>query len=259
MYRPRRMLLVAIGLFVAVVVACGETIVADSTSTPTATPTATASPTPTATPRVTRTATPTPTATPDTVESPREQNAPTPEPEEPTVRSISELVSEFGEPGHANFARLRIPVLGVDAPVGAYFVDGQMVAPANPVEVAWYDMSNFPGMGGAPGQGGNAIFSAHVDYFARVPYADGSLYRGRGVFFDLALLSPGDVIEVEYQGQVLTYRVAWRKQVNADTGDWGEIWSGNGVDSITLYTCGGDFDWNTRNYEDRIVVRAERA
>ena len=43
-----------------------------------------------------------------------------------------------------------------------------------------------------PGGGNNAIFSGHVDYFAPVAWAD-AIFRGRGVFFNLNVLSPGDV------------------------------------------------------------------
>src|SRR5690606_2804642 len=114
------------------------------------------------------------------------------------VRTLEQLVEHFGEPQDADFARLRIPVLGVDAPVGEYQVDGRvMPAPDNPVEVAWYDMGLFPGSGGRPGEGGNAIFAGHVDYFANLAYA-GTRYRGPGIFYELATLRPGHVIEVIY-------------------------------------------------------------
>lgn len=133
-----------------------------------------------------------------------------------------------------------------------------MIALANPVEVFSYDLSAYPGMGGLPGDGGNAIFSAHVDYEARVPYADVS-YRGLGVFANLGLLLPGDVIEVDYGGEALRYSVSWRRQVNAATEDRAAIWSDDvAADSITLHTCAGNFNRDSRSYDDRIVIRAER-
>lgn len=177
---------------------------------------------------------------------------------ETVLTTVEELVADYGEPPAATFARLRIPLLGVDAPVGASMVQGQMVAPNNPVEVFWYDMSSYPGMGGIPGAGGNAIFSAHVDFAAQVPYA-GVRYRGLGVFGHLKLLSPGDVIEVDYDGQALRYQVTWSKQVDAVTGDWAAIWSDDVAgDSITLYTCAGNFDRASFSYDERVVIRAER-
>jgi sortase (surface protein transpeptidase) len=255
---------VVAGLFLTAVVlivggspAPAEVVVATppptATATVTPTSTATASPRPADPP----TATPTPEAEPtDTPAA-----LPTEAPGVPTVRSLSAFVSEYGYPRDATFARLRIPSLGVDSQVAARTVgtDGNMALPGGPADVVWYDMSAWPGMGGAPGAGGNAIFSGHVDYAAHVPYANVN-YRGQGIFYQLHVLSPGDVIEVSRNGETYRYQVVWRRNVSATaTGEWGEIWSnGAGVDSITLYTCGGDWDSVAREYSDRVVVRAER-
>ena len=219
-------------------------VVRTPTPTPTATPTSTPSATP---PAATTTPTPTATATPE----------PTPQ---PVVGSIDELHAEFGEPPSATLGRMRVPALGIDAPLGQRFVggDGQMPNPTGPSDAVWYDFTAWEGFGGTIGGGNNAIFSGHVDYTAHVSYA-GVDFRGRGVFFSLALLSPGDVIEVEAGGETLRYAVAWRRQVGAEASDWGEILSSDvPVDSITLITCGGEFNFAERSYLDRIVVRAER-
>ena len=210
--------------------------------TPTATPTATATPRPTAS------RTPTPAV------------SQTPGPGAEVLSSLRELVANYGYPENANYAVLRIPVLGIDAQAGASYVarDGVMHTPAGPADLVWYDMAAWPGMGGAPGQGGNAIFAGHVDYAATVHYA-GVYYRGQAVFSQLKLLSAGDIIEVDYAGQTYRYQVAWREQIAESDTSWGDIWSSNvPVDSITLYTCGGDFDFTSLTYSDRIVVRAER-
>lgn len=225
-----------------VVASTPTSIVAGPTSSP---PSATATPTPTAevTAEVTATSSPTPepTATP-----------------EPTIGSIEELVSQYGHPPGYDLARIRIPFLGVDAPVGASVVDGQLMgSPEGPATVFWYDLSAWEGLGGFPGGGGNAVFGGHVDLSSYVPYADVT-YRGPGVFQELPLLSPGDRIFVDINGESLEYVVQWKEQINAGDGArWGEIWSADvPVDSITLYTCGGDFDWNSLSYADRYVVRA---
>ncbi len=226
---------------------------ADGVSVRTATATPAASGSPSATAGGTGTATPSGTgsATPaaDATQDPG------------TITTLDALVKQFGDPPDAGYARLKIPVLGVDGPVRSALVgsDAVMTAPYNPVEVTWYDLRLFPGMGGAPGSGGNAIFSGHVDYAAHVPYADNSYYRGPGIFSGLRLLSPGDIIEVDYNGQQLKYAVAWTKKLSESYNDWASIWSSDvSVDSITLYTCGGDFDFQTHSYSDRVVVRAER-
>lgn len=177
------------------------------------------------------------------------------------VTSVEELVRRFGWPPGTDFARLRIPLIGVDARVGARTVagGGDMPNPIGPADVVWYDMSAFPGLGGAPGEGGNAIFSGHVDYDYVVPYAD-VRYRGKGVFAQLNALKNGDVIEIERSGVRLRYAVVWQKQLSASAeANWGDMWSSAvGKDSITLYTCAGRFDSNLLEYSDRLVVRAER-
>ncbi|MDA0302090.1 MAG: class F sortase [Chloroflexi bacterium] len=204
----------------------------------------------TATPRPTRT----PTATPEPTETATEAVA-----AEPTVTSLGALISEYGYPADASFARVRIPVLGVDARVASRYVggDGVMPNPSGPADIVWYDLSAWSGMGGAPGGGGNAVFSGHVDYNARIGYAD-VRYRGPGVFRDLGRLSDGDIIEVDYNGGTLRYAVVWVRQLHASADDWAPIWRNSGVDSVTLYTCGGEFDTVARQYSDRVVVRAER-
>ena len=183
---------------------------------------------------------------------------------EPSVGSIEDLVSEYGHPPGYDFARIRIPLLNVDAPVGISVVDGasgtELGVPEGPATVFWYNLDAWPGLGGLPGGGGNAIFSAHVDISAYLPYADVT-YHGPAVFRDLELLQPGDQIFVDRNGVSLEYIVEWTDQVKpSDSARWGEIWSDDvETDSITLYTCGGDFDAATASYADRYVVRAVSA
>ncbi|MDA0302151.1 MAG: class F sortase [Chloroflexi bacterium] len=177
------------------------------------------------------------------------------------ITTVKDMVTKFGYPPGTNFATLRIPTLGVDARVGARTVgrDAVMPAPGGPADVVWYDLGLWDGMGGSPGGGQNAVFSGHADYADPVPYANVA-YRGQAVFSQLHLLSQGDIIELDYRGQTLRYKVEWRRQLNAGGNtDWASIWSSNtGSDAITLYTCGGTFNFQTREYEDRVIVRAVR-
>ena len=266
---------VLVGIVVAIVLvsgggddANGDVLITPMTPTPTATrasvvASAIATPAP---PEATSTPpeTPTPTA-PATVEPTEEPPPPTPtptpaQPATPTVSSLSELDRRFGEAPDATLGRLRIPVLGVDAPLGQRYVAAAMPNPTGPGDVVWYDFSEWAGLGGVPGGGANAVFSGHVDYNFPISWAEAH-YRGRGVFYDLRLLSPGDVIEVEVGGKVLRYAVTWTRQVKADGPDteWLPVLTGDvTADSITLITCGGDFDVATKSYIDRFIVRAER-
>lgn len=183
------------------------------------------------------------------------------QPAAPTVHDLDELHRRFGEAPDATLGRIRIPVIGVDAAVGQRYVDAKMPNPTGPGDVVWYDFSEWDGLGGVPGGGGNAVFSGHVDYNFEIPWAE-AYYRGEGVFYALNLLSPGDVIEVEVGGKKMQYTVKWTRMVEANGSDqvWLPILTGDvGVDSITLITCGGEFDTVTNSYRDRFIVRAERA
>lgn len=229
---------------------------APSTPTPVATPPP-GEATPTATPEAT--STPEPTPTPD--DGDQAATTTTAPPAAPTVFDLRELHRLFGEAPDATLGRLRIPVLGVDAAVGQRYVDQKMPNPTGPGDVVWYDFSEWDGLGGVPGGGRNAVFSGHVDYNHSIPWAEAN-YRGEGVFFDLRLLSPGDVIEVEVGGKTMQYTVKWTRQIAADgpDSDWLPVLTGDvPVDSITLITCGGEFDVATKSYRDRFIVRAERA
>ncbi len=228
-----------------------------------------ATPTPVATPppaEATPPTTPEPTSTPEPTPTPddADQAASTttaPPAGAPTVFDLRELRRLFGEAPDATLGRLRIPVLGVDAPVGQRYVDQRMPNPTGPGDVVWYDFSEWDGLGGVPGGGRNAVFSGHVDYNHSISWAEAN-YRGEGVFFDLRLLSPGDVIEVEVGGKTMHYTVKWTRQIAADgpDSDWLPVLTGDvPVDSITLITCGGEFDVATKSYSDRFIVRAERA
>lgn len=218
-----------------------------------------------ATPPVTETSAPTPTGTPTPEPTDVPQRTPTAIVRDPVgqvAQSLQRLIADYGYPDAADFATLRIPVLGLDARVSEKTVEpgGAMPDPTGPAQVLWYDMSAYETMGGEPGEGRNAIFSGHVDYNAFVSYA-GVRYRGEGIFYNLGKLQYGDLIEVEYNGETLKYRVLWVRHYSAAPGatDWGEIWRGQeGVDQITIYTCGGVFNPATRQYDDRIVVRAVR-
>jgi hypothetical protein len=245
----------ALGLLAA---ACGGSSSANGgaiiqTTTPTPIPTATAgTSTPTGTPEPTQTAEPTETA------------EPTPEvPVNVEITDLGTFVSEYGYPSTASYARVRIPRFGVDAQVSSKFVGGGaavMPNPNGPAEVAYYDLSEWDGLGGTPGGGQNAIFSGHRDYAAHVAYA-GVDFRGLGVFAQLENLALGDLIEVEFGGRTLSYQVVDMLQLSAgESTDWAAIWSSDtgGVDTITLYTCGGEFVPSERSYVDRVVVRAER-
>jgi sortase (surface protein transpeptidase) len=182
------------------------------------------------------------------------------DPNTPTIKDLNELRATYGDPADATYGRMRIPAIGVDAPIGVRVVgaDGAMPDPTGPSDVVWYDFQNMPGFGGVPGAGHNAVFAAHVDRAAYLDYA-GVNYIGAGIFYSLSDLDPGDLIELDIGGSTLYYIVAWRQNVSASDTQWADyLTSDVGIDSITLITCGGQFDAETHGYTKRTLVRATR-
>jgi hypothetical protein len=188
---------------------------------------------PEAPPQFTSTPTPRPSATPVTADTP----TPTPTPFDGAV------------------ARFRIPSLDVDAavePIGL-LPTNVLDTPKDPHNVGWYDIPGYD----KPGFGGNAVFSAHVDYWPDI----------RGPFYNLRNVNPEDIIEVVMEdGTVYRYRVISYKRYPVDNIPMGDlIWpqeKPDDVEWITMITCGGRFqklsDEGWGDYLDRDVVVAER-
>ncbi len=112
-------------------------------------------------------------------------------------------------PSAAPIELLAIPRFGVEGPIVVRGVDsdGVMETPDGPTRIAWYDFSARPGFP-VEVDGGNAVFSAHVDYYN----------YGPAVFWHLKDLKRDDVIEVRLtDGTVYKYGVISREQVNAVT------------------------------------------
>jgi LPXTG-site transpeptidase (sortase) family protein len=139
---------------------------------------------------------------------------------------------------------LKIPALGVDAdvyPVGED-ADGGMDVPPHPDAVAWWSL------GAGTGQNGNVVLAGHVDW--------GGQLR---VFGLLNRLTPGDrIVVVDEQLREFTYQVYSSHMVAADGAPVEEIFGQNGQSELTLITCGGAFDAATRQYLDRLIVKAKQ-
>ena len=140
--------------------------------------------------------------------------------------------------------RLRIPAIKVDANVVVRGIgpDGVMQVPDNAVDVAWYDFAAHPG------SGGNVVFSGHVDFHG----------VGPAVFWNLGKLKKGDPIEVALaDGRTYTYHVTGEATFDANGAPVDQIVGPTPVESVTLITCTGVFNPKTRQYNKRLVVRAE--
>lgn len=140
-------------------------------------------------------------------------------------------------------ARVRVPALDIDAAVVEVGVepDGEMEIPADVSTVGWYRW------GPAPGDDGSAVIAGHVD----------SRTQGRGAFFDLRQLEPGDTIEVVYDdGTSRTFAVQGRDVIDKQVVPLDDVFRRDGAPQLTLITCGGDFDYGTRHYRSNVVVVA---
>jgi hypothetical protein len=160
-----------------------------------------------------------------------------------TSTSTTSTTTTTTPPPLADPVGLRIERLGVDAPVDPYGIapDGAMAIPDNVSDVAWYE----PGPG--PGEEGSAVLAAHV--------ALGS--QGRGVFYDLKLLEPGDLVHVaRADGSESAFRVEERITYLKSELPIESIFSREGPSVLTLVTCGGALNQDTRRFDSNVVVYA---
>ena len=138
-------------------------------------------------------------------------------------------------------ARLLIPRLGVDAPVGYVGLerDGSMATPKDAWSAGWY------ALGARPGQPGNAVITGHVDYHN----------VGPAVFWDLHRLAPNDVVlVVTGDGTRLRFVVVATTSYTMAGTPLDRIFGPADAPNLNLITCGGTFNQNTREYDRRVVV-----
>lgn len=137
---------------------------------------------------------------------------------------------------------VRLPKLGIEAPIVRVGVNtsGQMVVPRNAHQVAWLGDDSFPG------RVRNAVLAGHIKY-SGVP----------GSFGRIGELGPGDMVQVTFGQRALTYEVIWSCAFDRDTEFAEQIMGYTYEPSITLITCGGEFDTAARTHTKRVVVRAE--
>ncbi len=107
-------------------------------------------------------------------------------------------------------------------------------------EAAWFRYS------ATPGQIGASVIEGHVDS-----------YRGPAVFFRLGALRPGDAVRVTLaDGVTAVFRVTGVRQYRKSGFPGKLIYRTPGYAALRLITCGGVFDYTTRNYLSSIVVFA---
>jgi LPXTG-site transpeptidase (sortase) family protein len=167
---------------------------------------------------------------------------------------------EEGEVGPDH--KFVIAKFGIEAPLTYRKVppSGVMPNPDGPDDVAYYDFSGFEHFGGAPGLGGNAVFAGHVDSGSKACKNGTVPPPCEAVLWDLNLLELGDIIEIHAGGEVYQYEVTSNQPVPATLSDgtWDQIVSSTEEETLTIITCGGDFNRETHEYSNRQVVTATR-
>jgi len=141
-------------------------------------------------------------------------------------------------------ARIRLPALGVDAPVAPVGVDdrGRMDVPLDIATVGWYRFGPGPGA-----TAGSAVLSGHVD----------DREQGYGAFHRLADLAPGDPVTVDLaDGGAVAYRVETVTRFRKADLPVTDVFARTGQPRLTLVTCGGPFDYTARGYTENVVVVA---
>jgi LPXTG-site transpeptidase (sortase) family protein len=142
---------------------------------------------------------------------------------------------------------LRIQSVNIDAPIEQQQIkDGVMQNPTGPFVVAWYKET------GRLGELNNMVLAGHLDYWD----------VGPAVFYDVWKVKEGDRIEVLGKNdKIYVYEVEWLKNYkleDLDTKGIQEIVGPTNLESITLITCGGPFDYEAGQYKERIVIRGVR-
>jgi LPXTG-site transpeptidase (sortase) family protein len=142
---------------------------------------------------------------------------------------------------------LAIPAIGVSAPVVSLRGHRSGLLEVPPLGssryAAWYRFS------AVPGYRGNAVLVGHVD-----------TYLGPAVFYNLYRLRRGDSIYVSVgRGhRAVRYAVRWVREVPKRRFPSRLVFGRTHARRLWLITCGGNFDYVTRSYEDNIIVSATR-
>lgn len=142
--------------------------------------------------------------------------------------------------------KVRIPALDVDTTVVRVGLDKHqnMEIPEDIRIVGWYDLGVPPGA-----DTGSAVLVAHRD--GRV--------QGRGVFYSVGSLKPGNKIEVtRSDGSSLKYEVVATELINKKgfTKAAPELFAVDGPHRLTLISCGGYYDGDNGGYQANVIVTA---
>lgn len=140
---------------------------------------------------------------------------------------------------------IAIPAIGLSTIIKHAGVDnsGAVDVPRNVFVVNWYDQGAKPG-----DPAGAMLLTGHF-----------SGPRGAGAFHEIEKLNNGDIIEIE-QGDGTVFQFQVVEKIVYELADTDMTKAITSVDSsklgLNLMTCDGHFDYDTRTYDQRLLVRA---
>jgi len=139
---------------------------------------------------------------------------------------------------------LTINRLDIQAEVIPVGVDEfrQVVIPEDIAQVGWYQFGTRPGQGA-----GSSVLVGH---------RDGRNY-GKGAFYNLAALKPGDSITVtNATGDTVEYQVTSRESIYKQKLPVQELFREDGSEVLTLISCIGVFR-EGQGYDQNVIITAE--
>lgn len=163
----------------------------------------------------------------------------------PTVRAAERpppLGVAAAEARPAPPATLTIPSIGVETHLEHLTVrdDGTLAAPTDFGKAGWF------AEGPAPGERGPAVIVGHVDS-----------RDGPAVFYRLAELGPGDLVELtRTDGAVARFAVTETFETPKDAFPTEAVYGPTAGPTLRLITCAGAFDRDARHYLSNLVVSA---
>ncbi len=156
----------------------------------------------------------------------------------------AELLANAGDQLTGPPTWLRIPKIGVDAPLGPLHMDefGELQAPTDYALPGWYEE------GTTPGEVGPAVIAGHLDS-----------EEGKAIFYYLEKLRPKDLILVQRDGKWLTFEVVSTGRYAKNKFPTAQVYGPTPDAQLRVITCGGSFDPARRSYRDNVVVFAVAA
>ena len=163
-----------------------------------------------------------------------------------TNSSSGSNVSIPEQPQYGLPVRIKIPMIGVDAPVEYVGITetGEMGIPKGPAEVGWYEL------GTRPGEEGSAVVAGHY----------GTWRSGEGSVFDnLSKLRPDDKVYLEdNKGNTVAFIVRESRDFDP-TADTTSIFTSNdGKAHLNLITCEGAWNKASQSFSQRRVVFTDK-